>query len=82
MTNEPYRIKGTRVYGEGQSYNCLNHVTAENLCQTLNKYYVTKELINETTTQYDKLNRQLVQINMTLHILEEEITTLTELVKQ
>jgi hypothetical protein len=80
--NGPYRVQGSRVFGEGQSYNCLNHVTAENLCQTLNKYYVTKELINETTNQYDKLNKQLVQINMTLHILEEEITTLTELVKQ
>jgi hypothetical protein len=82
MSNEPYRIKGTRVYGEGQSYNCVNIVTAEQLCSTLNKYYVTKELINETTNQYDKLNRQLVQINMTLKILEDEIQGLTELVKQ
>jgi hypothetical protein len=82
MSNEPYRVQGSRVYGEGQSYNCLNKVTAENLCQTLNKYYVTKELINETTNQYDKLNKQLVQINMTLKILENEINTLSELVKQ
>ena len=82
MTEEPYRIKGTRVYGEGQSYNCVNIVTAEQLCSTLNKYYSTKELIQQTTTQYDKLNRQLVQINMTLKILEDEIQDLTELVKQ
>jgi hypothetical protein len=82
MSEQPYRVQGSRVFGEGQSYNCLNHVTAENLCQTLNKYYVTKQLINETTNQYDKLNKQLVQINMTLKILEDEITTLTELVKQ
>ena len=82
MSNEPYRIKGTRVYGEGQSYNCVNIVTAEQLCSTLNKYYSTKELIQQTTTQYDKLNRQLVQINMTLKILEDEIQGLTELVKQ
>jgi hypothetical protein len=82
MTEEPYKIKGTRVYGEGQSYNCVNIVTAEQLCSTLNKYYSTKELIQQTTTQYDKLNRQLVQINMTLKILEDEIQGLTELVKQ
>jgi hypothetical protein len=82
MSEQPYRVQGSRVYGEGQSYNCLNKVTAENLCQTLNKYYATKELIQQTTTQYDKLNRQLVQINMTLKILEDEIQDLTELVKQ
>jgi hypothetical protein len=82
MSEQPYRVQGSRVFGEGQSYNCLNHVTAETLCQTLNKYYATKELINETTNQYDKLNKQLVQINMTLKILEDEIQGLTELVKQ
>jgi hypothetical protein len=82
MSNEPYRIKGTRVYGEGQSYNCVNIVTAEQLCSTLNKYYSTKEIINQTSTQYDKLNKQLIQINMTLKVLEDEINTLSELVKQ
>lgn len=82
MSNEPYRVQGSRVYGEGQSYNCLNRITAENLCQTLNKYYVTKQLINETTNQYDKLNKQLVQINMTLKILEDEIQGLIKELEQ
>ena len=80
--NGPYRVQGSRVYGEGQSYNCVNIVTAEQLCSTLNKYYSTKEIINQTSTQYDKLNKQLIQINMTLKVLEDEINTLSELVKQ
>lgn len=80
--NGPYRVQGSRVYGEGQSYNCVNIVTAEQLCSTLNKYYSTKELINQTSTQYDKLSKQLIQINMTLKVLEDEINTLSELVKQ
>ena len=82
MSEQPYRVQGSRVYGEGQSYNCVNIVTAEQLCSTLNKYYSTKELINNTSTQYDKLNKQLIQINMTLKVLEDEINTLSELVKQ
>ena len=82
MSEQPYKVQGSRVYGEGQSYNCVNIVTAEQLCSTLNKYYSTKELINNTITQYDKLNKQLIQINMTLKVLEDEINTLSELVKQ
>ena len=82
MSKQPYRVQGSRVFGEGQSYNCVNIVTAEQLCSTLNKYYSTKELINQTSTQYDKLNKQLIQINMTLKILDEEIQELTELVNQ
>jgi hypothetical protein len=82
MSEQPYKVQGSRVYGEGQSYNCTNIVTAEQLCSTLNKYYSTKEIINQTSTQYDKLNKQLIQINMTLKVLEDEINTLSELVKQ
>ena len=82
MSEQPYKVQGSRVYGEGQSYNCVNIVTAEQLCSTLNKYYSTRELINNTSTQYDKLNKQLIQINMTLKVLEDEINTLSELVKQ
>ena len=82
MSEQPYKVQGSRVYGEGQSYNCVNIVTAEQLCSTLNKYYSTKEIINQTSTQYDKLNKQLIQINMTLKVLEDEINTLSELVKQ
>ena len=82
MSEQPYKTQGSRVYGEGQSYNCSNIVTAEQLCQTLNKYHTTKEIITQTSTQYEKLNKQLIQINMTLGILTEELHQLNEMVKQ
>ena len=82
MNKKPYQVQGSRVYGEGQSYNCLNNITAEQLCSTLNQYYSTKEIINQTSKHYEKLNKQLIQINMTLRVLEDEINTLSELVKQ
>ena len=76
--NQPYKIEGSRVYGQGQSYNCTNRITAEQLCQTLNQYYNTQEVIQ----QYDKINKQLIQINLTLGILTEELHTLNKMVKQ
>lgn len=76
--NQPYKIEGSRVYGQGQSYNCLNKITAEQLCNTLNQYHTTQGIIQ----QYDKINKQLVQINMTLGILTEELHTLNQMVKQ
>lgn len=76
--NQPYKIEGSRVYGQGQSYNCTNKITAEQLCQTLNQYYNTQEVIQ----QYDKINKQLIQINLTLGILTEELHTLNKMVKQ
>lgn len=76
--NQPYKIEGSRVYGQGQSYNCTNRITAEQLCQTLNQYYNTQEIIQ----QYDKINKQLIQINLTLGILTEELHTLNKMVKQ
>lgn len=76
--NQPYKIEGSRVYGQGQSYNCTNRITAEQLCNTLNQYYNTQEIIQ----QYDKINKQLIQINLTLGILTEELHTLNKMVKQ
>lgn len=78
MSEKPYQVQNTRVYGNGQSYNCLNKITAEQLCNTLNQYHTTQGIIQ----QYDKINKQLVQINMTLGILTEELHALTEMVKQ
>ena len=82
MSEQIWKTKGSRVYGDGQSYNCINVVTAERLCNTLNKYYTTHEIINQTSEHYEKLNKQLVQINMTLGILTEELHTLNQMVKQ
>lgn len=72
-----YRVQGSRVYGNGQSYNVTNRVTAEQLANTLNQYEKTVRLNNNIDQQYDRIQKQLIQVNMTLNILNTEIKTLT-----
>ena len=77
-----WKIQGSRVYGNGQSYNCTNKVTAQQLYNTLTKYHQTTTLNKDIETKYDQITKQLIQIEMSMKILESEIKTLTELVKQ
>lgn len=71
-----WQIQGSRVYGNGQSYNCTNKVTAEQLQATLNHYETILELNNNLDTQFHKITKELIQVNLTLGILNEEIKTL------
>lgn len=75
--NPPYQVQGSRVYGQGESYNVTNRVTAEQLANTLNQYEKTVRLNNNIDQQYDRIQKQLIQVNMTLNILNTEIKTLT-----
>ena len=79
--NQTYQTKGSRVYGNGSSYNCTNNVTAIELCNKLNTLTDTIELYENTTDQFDKITRQIIQIQMTLQILESEIQNLSEMVQ-
>ena len=72
-----WKIQGSRVYGNGQSYNCTNRVTAEQLHNTLTTYEKTTELNKNIEQQFDKLTRQVIQVQMTLKILDDEINNLT-----
>lgn len=72
-----YNIKGTRVKGNGWSYNLNNQKDAIKLCETLNNYENITQLNNNIEQQYDRIQKQLIQVNMTLQILNDEITTLT-----
>lgn len=72
-----WKIQGSRVYGNGQSYNCTNRVTAEQLHNTLNTYEKTVKLNKNIEQQFDKLTRQVIQVQMTLKILNDEINNLT-----
>ena len=76
-----YNREGSRVYGNGQSYNCTNNVTATELCNTLNKLSDTIELYNNTTAQLEKISKQCVQIQMSVKILETEVNKLSEMVR-
>ena len=71
-----WKIQGSRVYGNGQSYNCTNKITAEQLHNTLNTYEKTVQLNKNIEQQFDKLTRQVIQVQMTLKILDDEINNL------
>ena len=72
-----WKIQGSRVYGNGQSYNCTNKITAEQLHNTLTTYEKTVHLNKNIEQQFDKLTRQVIQVQMTLKILDDEINNLT-----
>lgn len=72
-----WKIQGSRVYGNGQSYNCTNKITAEQLHNTLTTYEKTVQLNKNIEQQFDKLTRQVIQVQMTLKILNDEINNLT-----
>ena len=71
-----WKIQGSRVYGNGQSYNCTNKITAEQLHNTLTTYEKTVQLNKNIEQQFDKLTRQVIQVQMTLKILDDEINNL------
>ena len=79
--NQTYKVQGSSVYGNGHRYNLTNNVTAVELCNTLNTLIDTTNLYRNTTEQYDRITKQIIQIQLTLGILESEIKNLTEMVQ-
>ena len=79
--NQTYRTQGSRVYGDGASYNCTNNVTAKELCNKLNNLTDTITLYKNSTIQLEKINKQCIQIQMSVKILETEVNKLSEMVK-
>ena len=71
-----YRVQGSRVYGNGYSYNLNNRVDATKLCETLNHYEEISRLNKSIDKQFDKVTRELIQVKMTLKILNNEINNL------
>ena len=78
MSEDLYKCQGSRVYGNGESFNVTNNVTAKTLCNLLNTYDKT----SNTTVQLDKIEKQMVEVKMTLKILEDDINKLYRLVKE
>jgi len=77
-TMSKWKIQGSRVYGNGQSYNCTNKVTAEQLHNTLNNYEKTVNLQSNIDKQFDNITRQLIQTNLSLNILKDDMERLTK----
>ena len=82
--NQPkWNITGSRVYsnGEGKSYNCTNKITAQDLYHTLTEYEKTVQLTQSTDTKLDNITKQVIQIQMTLNILQHDLDKLKEALK-
>ena len=81
MSESTYKIQGSRVYGNGRSFNCTNIATANELCGILNQYETTKKLNTNIEQQYTNITKQLIQIKLSIGTLNEEIHTLEEDIK-
>ena len=74
-----WQRQANRVYGKGQSYNCHNNVTAESLQNTLNSYETEIHILKHQITlqqNQEKINKQIIQLKLTLNILTDEINHL------
>ena len=77
MSESTYKTNNSRVYGKGWSYNLTNQKDAERLCQTLNELENAVQLHKNIEEQFDKITKQIIQVNMTLQILNDEVKRLT-----
>ena len=67
MSESTYKTQGSRVYGEGKgSFNCINIVTAKELCNLLNNY-------EKNTTEYSVINMKLNKIETLLQEVSDEL---------
>ena len=75
-------IKQTTVKGHGYSYQLNNKKDAQKLCQTLNQYEKTTTLNNNIEQQHDHLTKQIIQLQMSIKIIEHEINTIGETINE
>lgn len=77
MSETTYKVNNSRVYGAGWSYNLTNQKDAIKLAETLNQYENIVNLQSNIDKQFDKITRELIQVKMTLSMLNSEIQTLS-----
>ena len=79
--NQTYKVQGSSVYGNGHRYNLTNNVTAVELCNTLNNLTEIQNTNQNIDTKLDKITKQIIQMKLSINTLDEEVKTLTELLK-
>ena len=85
MKNESkieYKIQGSRVYGDGHSFQCTNRVTATELCTKLNELEHYKNEYTKITEKLDKLTRDVMRLNITVSTVHEELKTIIKGIEQ
>ena len=82
MVNQPkWQIQGSRVFKDGHSFNCINIITAKDLQSILNQYETTHTLNQNIDQQYDNITKQIIQIQLSIGIVNEEIQKLKETIQ-
>ena len=79
--NQPYAVQGSRVYGQGYSYNLTNKIDAERLCGTLNQYEQNLHLEQNISKQYDKLTQQIIALQTNLSNVQDTVNQLKETIQ-
>jgi len=79
---KPYKIQGPRVYGNGQSYNCTNIVTAQTLQKTLNNLVEYKNTSIQIEQKLDEITKQIIQLKLSINILGDEVEHLKEVLQK
>ena len=77
-----WQIQGSRVYGNGESYNVTNRITALELCKTLNHYHQITQEHQQTSKKLDTITRDIIRLNMTISTVHEEIQTIRKGLEQ
>jgi hypothetical protein len=71
-----WKLTGTRVHGDGKSYNCINIVTAKELQCILNGYgtKITEQQAEiQTHTNLTKMRQQLIALQMDLTQIQNDL---------
>ena len=68
-----YQVQNTRVFGNGKSFNCLNKVTANELCNLLNTYEKTSVEYHQIEDKLDKVQRTIISLQMSVSIISDEL---------
>ena len=76
MSESTYTVKGSRVTGNGWSYNLTSKVDAVKLCQTLNTYHATYTRSKKIEHKIDRITKTLIQLQLTNGIMTEELRKL------
>ena len=77
-----YQIQGSRVYGNGQSYNCTNIVTARQLQSTLNNLVEYQNTSIQIEQKLDDITKQIIQLKLSINILGNEVEHLKEVLER
>ena len=76
-----WKLTDNRVHGHGQNYTLPNRITAKQLHKTLTNYEKTTTLNHNIEQQHDRLTKQIIQLQMSIKIIEHEINTLHETIQ-